>query len=249
MVGTALFYGREQSTLSLDITASFITSLFGKLPQFAIRHIFQKTKPRKTDSTKMRRVSSVSISRRRSLSIKRQRSASGGASNLTEAARNLPRFHEVSDIRMKLFRKKYKYPSKYREIAWCILLFISITACIGAILYGLSFDLSVTPSINEDHPNAAMYASDCWSNLLHLRTEDALSEAHFNEAFTEREKLNAGSYGGSDAGSWLLSLAQSLLLSLFLWQPLITYIVTWCKVWMFTWHLEMKVMSMSLCSI
>ena len=241
MVGTALFYGRDQSTVWLDIAVSFITSLFGKLPQFAIRHIFQKTKPRKTDSTKMRRVSSVS--RRRSLSISRQRSSSGGAANLTESARNSPRFHQVSDIRMRLFRKKYKYPSKCREIAWCILLFTSITGCITAILYGLSFDLSVTPSINEDHANAAMYASDCWSNLLHLRVEDELSEEHFNEAFVEREQLNAGSYAGSDTGSWLLSLAQSLLLSLFFWQPLMTYIMTWCKVWMFTWHLEMKVMS------
>merc|ERR1719414_2925768 len=51
--------------------------------------------------------------------------------------------------------------------------------------------------------------------------------------------MNGSSYGGSDSESWLLSLFQSLMLSLVLWQPLTLYVVTWIKIWMFTWHLEM----------
>merc|ERR1712197_241083 len=51
---------------------------------------------------------------------------------------------------------------------------------------------------------------------------------------------NESSYGGSDARSWLLSLGLELLLSLFFWQPLMVYIVTWMHVWMFTWHLELE---------
>ena len=236
MVGTALFYGRDQSTLSQDIVASFITSLFGKLPSFAIRHIFMKTKPRKTDSTKIQRANS--FSRRRSVSLKRRRSSTA---QLTESASKSQRFQQVSDIRMRLYENKYKYPQKCREIGWCILLFISITGCITAILYGLSFDLQVKASMNSNNPNEALYASDCWNTSLHLRIENDLSVEIFEEQYAERDAMNKGSYGGSDAGSWLLSLFQSLLLSLFLWQPLIIYIVTWFKVWMFTWHLEMKV--------
>merc|ERR1711972_1196576 len=52
--------------------------------------------------------------------------------------------------------------------------------------------------------------------------------------------MNESSYGGSDAMSWLLSLGQSLLLSLVLWQPLTLYVVTWIKIWMFTWNLPIR---------
>ena len=236
MVGTALFYGQDQSTLWLDITASFITSLFGKLPQFVVRHIFIKSEPRKTDSTKMQRTNSIS---RRRVSIQRRRSS---VSPVVASAVNSPRFQQVSDIRMKLYRKKYKYATYCREVAWCILLMFAIFCCFAAILFGLSFDLHVESSRNKNNPNADLYASDCWTTSLHLRIEDDLSVDYFDAVYAKREELNGSSYGGSDARSWLLSLGQSLLLSLFFWQPLLTYIVTWIKLWMFTWHLEMKVL-------
>ena len=225
MVGTALFYGRDQSTVWLDITASFITSLIGKLPQFVVRQMFVKSKPRKTDSYKARK-------RRSELPVMQKQIS----------AFNMDRYQEVSAIRMKLYRKKYKLPSYCREIAWCCLIISSIIGCVTAILYGLSFDLTMVSTVNENHSNADLYASDCWDTSLQSRIENDLSTEHFNEAYAERKNMNASS-GGSDAGSWLLSLGQSLLLSLILWQPLMTYIVTWIKVWMFTWNLKMQVLS------
>lgn len=68
-----------------------------------------------------------------------------------------------------------------------------------------------------------MYESGCWNSSLHLRIENALSEDYFDAKYTETDELNSGSYGGSDSRSWLLSLGQSLTLSLLLWQPL-TYV-------------------------
>ena len=53
--------------------------------------------------------------------------------------------------------------------------------------------------------------------------------------------MNESGYGGSDTGSWLLSLGQALLLSIFIWQPLVMLIWTIFCIWMFTWNLEISV--------
>merc|ERR1719499_2078098 len=62
----------------------------------------------------------------------------------------------------------------------------------------------------------------------------------FDDYYEEWVENNGSSYGGSDSGSWLLSLGQSIMLSLVLWQPLTIWFVTWIRIWMFTWNLEMK---------
>ena len=101
--------------------------------------------------------------------------------------------------------------------------------------------MEAAAATNDDNPNADMYATDCWNSSLQLRIENALSLDDFEEQYEEQEEMNGSSYGGSDSASWLISLGQSLLLSLILWQPLTLYVITWIRVWMFTWHLEMKV--------
>merc|ERR1712218_340569 len=57
----------------------------------------------------------------------------------------------------------------------------------------------------------------------------------------QMESWNESGYGGSDTGSWLLSLMQSLLLSLFLWQPMMMMIWALLSGWMFTWNLPISV--------
>ena len=88
------------------------------------------------------------------------------------------------------------------------------------MVYGLKFDLDVESEDNEDNENWALYDSGCWNTSLQLRIENELSIGYFGEEFQEREEMNSSSYGGSDTASWLLSLGQSLLLSMILWQPL-----------------------------
>ena len=200
MVGQALFYGQDQSTLLLDIVASATTSLIGTLPQLLIRSIFVKSKPRKHDSTNKGRRTSSNIQ--------------------TQTPSVVEKYQEIDKRRRQLYRRMYKLPSYSREIAWCILVVCLFAACFTAIIYGLSFDLEEESIPNEDNPNADLYATDCWTSSLQLRIENALSVDYFNEEYAEREEMNASSYGGSDTGSWLLSLGQSLLWSLILWQPL-----------------------------
>merc|ERR1719447_1648794 len=106
------------------------------------------------------------------------------------------------------------------------------------MVYGLKFDREVLAKNNVDNSHWALYESGCWNTSLQLRIENALSIGYFGDAFAEREAMNSSSFAGSDAGSWLLSLAQSLFLSMVLWQPLNIYLLTWIRVWMFTWHIE-----------
>merc|ERR1712048_77811 len=76
---------------------------------------------------------------------------------------------------------------------------------------------------------------------MDLQIENDASMRLFEEKQNMLAMYNSASYAGSDAQSWLLSIAQSLVTSLLLWQPLMIYIVTWLKLWMFTWNLKMSV--------
>ena len=179
---------------------------------------------------------------------------------------NIRRLDKISALRERLFNKKYKLPPICNEIAWCILMVISLMACFIAVcfcsfcvlnmvswsqvshqkhfafqvLYGLLFDLTVKQRQNTRSPHSHLYDADCWNSSLKLRIEDDLSTIVFNEEFMEQIENNKSSYGGSDAASWLLAIGQSTLLSLVLWQPMTIAIITWLKIWMFTWNLELK---------
>jgi len=148
----------------------------------------------------------------------------------------------ISEIRRYLFESMFPLPTKCKVIAWIIVVLWSAAACITAIVYGLSFDIQYSAKTNTQNSNAALYEEEpCWNSTLQLSMESALSKQWFLDEQNTRAMENASSYGGSDSSSWLLSLAQSLLTSLLLWQPLTVYVLTWLKIWMFTWNLKMQV--------
>eukprot|EP01084_Bolivina_argentea_P012197 22869_1 len=91
--------------------------------------------------------------------------------------------------------------------------------------------------------NDSINKNDCWDIDMSLRIESELSEKYINK---QQESLH-GSYvdnyldTASDSQIWLLSLIQSLLTSIFIWQPLLIFISTLLKVLMFTWHMPMDI--------
>eukprot|EP01083_Nonionella_stella_P194834 718302_1 len=148
----------------------------------------------------------------------------------------------ISDIRKALFDKMFPLSHAFKTVGWIVLILWSLAACVTAIAYGFKFDLEATAIENTENPNHALYQNnDCWNTTLALRIEADLSKEKFLNDYVEQEVKNASSYAGGDAKSWLLSIFQSLLTSLILWQPLTLYIVTWIKIWMFSWHLKMQV--------
>jgi len=159
---------------------------------------------------------------------------------LSRAPMMKERVQEVMKERDSLYKTMYKFPPICNEIAWTFLLLISLAACFVAIVYGLSFDLMVEGEDNTENENYEFYESGCWNSSLQLRIENELSSDYFDGEYEEREEMNESSYAGSDTNSWILSLGQSLTLSLVLWQPLTLYVVTWIKIWLFTWNLPLK---------
>eukprot|EP01083_Nonionella_stella_P289770 986074_1 len=148
----------------------------------------------------------------------------------------------VSDIRKLLFDEMFPLPRAFKTIAWILLIIWSFLACATAIVYGFKFDLEAQQKPNADNSHFDLYQNEeCWNTSLSLQIEMDLSKKQFLNDYVEQQAKNASSYGGSDARSWLFSVFESLITSLILWQPLTVYVVTWIKIWMFSWNLRMKV--------
>ena len=148
----------------------------------------------------------------------------------------------VQDIRRVIFESMYPYPRWMKAVGWIILIIWCITTCIIAIVYGLSFDIDMTSEVNTENVNYEFYSNEsCWNRSVYLEIEDTLSRQWVESEMESWNLLNAGSYGGSDSVSWIISVFQALAASLILWQPLTIAMTTWIKLWMFTWNLRMDI--------
>eukprot|EP01083_Nonionella_stella_P049576 132036_1 len=267
MLVTGAFYGVEQHSTSTDILASFIISLSSSLPVLMVRkYFFQKSKPIEIKSTKHILLGDDANSLTRDGEEEEKEITAMTAVRASKAWKDwdmkawmaetddltISIFNEqieklydqdiyehkiqaISDIRKALFDTMFPLPHAFKRVGWIVLIIWSLAACITAIVYGFKFDIEARAI--ELYQNG----DNCWNNTLALRIENRLSQQAFAKDYTEQQAKNASGYGGSDAESWLVSIFQSLLTSLLLWQPLRIFVITWIKIWMFSWHLKMNV--------
>jgi len=156
------------------------------------------------------------------------------------------RIAAASELRQMLLDEMYPLPHGCRTTAWVLLIGWSAISVLIAILFGLQFDIEMaaedTVPLDPHNENFALYANEqCWNTSLRLRIESNLSTELLQAMAQQRELDNGSSYGGSDSASWLLSILQSLITSMLVWQPLTVFIVTFLKIWCWCWHLKMKV--------
>ena len=149
------------------------------------------------------------------------------------------RLLRAKHIRRALFDGMFPLPHKFKKIAWIILIAWSIFAAILCIVYGLRFDLQYDRIENKNI--SSEYSEPCWHEELSktIQMDESLRLA--DEKQSVLDDINESTYGGGQSKSWILSIFQSLLTSLILWQPLTIYVITWIKIWAFTWHLKMKI--------
>eukprot|EP01083_Nonionella_stella_P127003 384661_1 len=262
MLVTGAFYGVEQHSTSTDILASFIISLSSSLPVLMVRkYFFQKSKPIEIKSTKHILLGDDANSLTRDGEEEEKEITAMTAVRASKAWKDwdmkawmaetddltISIFNEqieklydqdiyehkiqaISDIRKALFDTMFPLPHAFKRVGWIVLIIWSLAACITAIVYGFKFDIEARAI--ELYQNG----DNCWNNTLALRIENRLSQQAFAKDYTEQQAKNASGYGGSDAESWLVSIFQSLLTSLLLWQPLRIFVITWIKIWMFSWH-------------
>eukprot|EP01083_Nonionella_stella_P117890 351749_1 len=240
MMVTGIYYGWPQSTPAQDVLASFVTSLCSTLPVSIMRNLFLKSKPKEVQSSKHNQGflnASEDINHLRSfIKGKKDITLSDFDEELNKMYGKEDRIRAISAIRKALFDIMFPLPHKCKKIAWVIVVVWSFAATVMAIAYGFKFDLLVTKVTQQ----TGYERNECWNTSLVTQIDHELSIKKFAQDYAAQQEKNASSYAGGDAQSWLLSLFQSLLTSLILWQPLTVYVVTWIKLWMFSWHLKMK---------
>eukprot|EP01084_Bolivina_argentea_P134157 236699_1 len=141
-------------------------------------------------------------------------------------------------IRLLIFGQIYPLSPAFKKIAWIILILWTIICSIVAILFGLQFDLKYDEiKIND------IYKHKCWDLYMSLRIESELNQQYINSEQNALDSTYSDNYSNinSDSQTWLLSLMQSLLTSILIWQPLSILILTYVKVWMFVWNLKMDI--------
>ena len=252
MVATGMYYRSKSTNIWSDIIMSFMISLIATTPGFIIRKLFEYSKPREEQ---FQRQPSLHEIQARTEGARSSEAGGGGADS--------DNLEMVVEMRERFYEWMFPFPSYCKIIAWIVLIlwaggctvtavrsdsalyafiFILNLCSIPQIVYGLSFDLLPISKVNEHNTHWEWYNdNDCWNTSLQLRIEEELSNEQFNGDYAEREEMNASGYGGSDSGSWLLSLFQSLMLSIFIWQPLVMMIWTLLCVSLFTWNLPLSI--------
>eukprot|EP01084_Bolivina_argentea_P056972 104176_1 len=263
---SAVFYGVEQKTFMGDISASFLISFISTIPTFIIKKLFMKSKPKTIESSKesvnfeiKRMPESLKIVQsspsKATMSIINEeiiKSESEMAYSPSPSALSSQSIGDVSQnniaelnlimlataVRLIIFNNIYPLSSKYKKYAWIILSVWTLIFCIIAIQYGIQFDLKYEAiDINEYDDNA------CWEIDMSLRIQSELSQKYIDQQQESLHSSYSDNYTQSDNDSrtWLLSLIQSFLISIFIWQPLFILISTFLKVWMFCWNLKMDI--------
>ena len=148
----------------------------------------------------------------------------------------------ANDTRSMLFHTLYPLDHRYKRWAWIFMVVWTVFVVIMAMNYGIQFDLKYDAVPNAQNSNLAEYDEECWSNDKRLVIEELLSVRSLQDLQASLESHFSGDYDAQNTESWkwLLSMLQSLLLSIFLWQPLTVYLMTWIKIHLFSWNLRMK---------
>eukprot|EP01083_Nonionella_stella_P028074 77310_1 len=276
MFATAVFYGQRQNSSFGDVTASFLISLIGTAPVFITKKIMFNSKPviiplsvvnivsedmQDVDQDAIQKPNmilpsllktttkydtSLDLIKTQKMNVRQVtlRNALGEVKKTKSTAAQV----KLADVvRTTLFNTVYPLSHKYKAYAWIFLVVWTLFVIIMALFYGIQFDLKYTEKRNNDNPNVTLFDQECWWNNKLLVIEDLLSANSFKELQQSlRSNFNDDYANNEESSKWILSLFQSLCLSVFLWQPLMVYIITWIKIWMFSWNLTMKLSPVNL---
>jgi len=136
-----------------------------------------------------------------------------------------------------------------------------------SVLYGIQFDVKFHQlKANEMNLQAADSAingfdeqyGECWRQLSHranieyeVQTNQSLAIQAEQERLAAISAPRVGDFplaeSVGNSTKWLLNVLMSFLTSVFIWQPLSIYILTWMKIWAFHNGLIMEASLYNLC--
>lgn len=157
----------------------------------------------------------------------------------------------ASEVRNILFNYNYPFPHCYKKMAWAILVLICAMCMVFSVAYGIQFDIASgqAKELAESESNllssldAIENSSACWNISKFAQIEHVVLGQELNATQIAQERL-AGDVADvnadaddfvvpNDATKWLLNVLISFLASVFFWQPLSIYLLTWMKIWAF----------------
>ena len=163
------------------------------------------------------------------------------------------RIELVDEFRKIIFEQIYDLPHCFKKIAIIFLVLYTIGCIYISIVYGISFDILYPIKFSEgiypirltSKSNKFIvdngFPNSCRNMNTGREIEEILSTNYIDDINTMSYDYTtkADSWGEiQDSQSWLASLFTSILLSIILWQPITSYIMTWAKLYAFTWNLS-----------
>ena len=156
----------------------------------------------------------------------------------------------ASEIRLILFNYNYPFPHWYKKMAWTILTVTCIICVVVSVIYGIQFDIKSAQqqAINDNNDiidgNLSIVneqnAQFCnLSRKLDIQkqalTIQQIKEQQEQQRLDEINEEYADDFKEIeyDSTKWLLNVLISFLTSVFIWQPLSIYLLTWLKIWAF----------------
>ena len=269
MMANAIFFGIEQPFMG-GITASFISSLISTIPVFIVRFIFSSSKPKIIERTlklKDELLSKEMNSSQKSLNKKDylddlEKFRKKKQNTKIKYARRLmkkvikngnirERYELVNEFRMIIFNQIYDFPYKCKYVGIIIMIAWTTFAIILAIVYGLSFDILYPyrpPTFYAIKYESSINIENTYPNCTRksiLNDMDTIASNNYADNIDSltKEYLDKFSSFGiniTDTQTWLTTLGLSLLISIFIWQPLTIYMLTWIKLWSFTLNLSLN---------
>ena len=260
MAISAIFYGVKQQGLSI-LTASAIMSLVAVVPTKAIKRLFTKSRPKVVES---RRINQMLFHLKPNLhALEEERSAvyQEAIDMLSDKKSILKmetllrsqeeqgpidgvdwnRLTLVNQIRNRLLQEAYPYPHSMKKIAWILLSLWCLAMSVIALHYGIQFDL-LYEMVDQK------YVPSCWENNFKEKLNN-----RFTEIYIENKQNSVATEYGldyiTDSRAWLISLCESLVFSIFLWQPIGIWLMTWLKLWAFTHNLKLDSGFTTMCRV
>eukprot|EP01083_Nonionella_stella_P072446 195388_1 len=234
MMADAMFYGGGQRRKPMgDLTASALISLLATLPVYMIRILFEWSKPRVVKMAKKTKanvvvpkelknaIAALKKSRRPDMKLVREcLNYSGDKTALAE------------EIRVILFSYNYPLPEWCKKVAWSLVILLPLFCMIISVIYGLQFDIKSQQmdAIQNEIESLGQMNAQSFCNMSHVL--DAKQQVFAQQLLDEEgeEEYHVDDFGDIyDSTKWLLNILISFLTSVFVWQPLAIYGVTWIK--------------------
>lgn len=152
---------------------------------------------------------------------------------------DIERMELIEEVRQRLIRRRFRYPSYCKYLTYIFIIIWSILCAFVTTLYCLWFDYEIRVKYNEYREDIMSNCTDGYNYNYDIDLESVLN---YNATQTVIDNINGtlsndyqppvdDSFGEGLRVSvrFLISVALSYILGVFVWQPLVLLLRSYCK--------------------